>query len=100
MWYDGRKGVTGVKTMKNVLWCVIGTAVTVGAAWLISYIPWTDTRLFRLGSAWAALVCGVLDLICTLMSDFLKSKLSLGYLQRVLRIVDWLAWVCCGASRI
>ena len=85
---------------KIALWCVAGTAVSVGLAWLISYAPWTEKRGFQLGAIWIALVCAVLDIIHTLLKDSVKQKPCVKSAARIMKAIYWLAWVCYGATLI
>ena len=85
---------------KIVLWCVVGTAVSVGLAWLISYVPWTESHAFRLSVVSIALVCAVIDLIHTLLKDSVKEKSGVKSAARIVKVIHWIAWVCYGATHI
>ena len=89
-----------MKTAKIVLWCVLGTAVSVGLAWLISFVSWTESHEFRLSVISIALVSSVIDLIHTLLKDSVKEKTCVKSAARVVKVIYWLAWVCYGATLI
>ena len=89
-----------MKTVKSVLWCVLGTAVSVGLAWLISYVPFTENQGFKLGAIWIALVCSVIDLIHTLLKDSVKEKLGVKSAARAVKVIYWIAWICYSATLI
>ena len=89
-----------MKTVKIILWCVLGTAVSVGLAWLISYVPLTESHEFRLSVVSIALVCSVIDLIHTLLKDSVKGKPGVKAAARVVKVIYWIAWVCYGATLI
>ena len=78
----------------------LGTAVSVGAAWLISLAPWTESCEFRLSVISIALVCSVIDLIHTLLKDSVKEKPYVKSAVRVVNVIHWLAWVCYGATLV
>ena len=85
---------------KIALWCVVGMAVSVGLAWLISYAPRTESHEFRLSVISIALVSSVIDLIHTLLKDSVKEKPRVKSAARIVKVIYWLAWVCYAATLI
>ena len=80
------------------LWCVGGTAVSAALVWLLSYAPWTESKEFRVGAAWVALVCSVLNLIYTMLKTPLKERPWIKRTMAVVNVIYWIAWVCYGAT--